>query len=1378
MRNWKIFITIICLSMLILGIRQNVDAQENLAQQAYAIFEQNCFNCHGEHGAYTEQLIIEHAALVAPGGAVIPGNPQASEFYQRLIETAPERRMPLNAPPLSQPAIDTIRDWIAAGAPDWQDTFESDGPFITPKEMLETIENHVNSLAPFDRTFARYFTLTHLYNAGETTEALLAYRRALSKLVNSLSWGRKISNPRPIDSEETIFYIDLRDYEWEIGINRWTLIEAEYPYGIAFNAPTQTALREKLTNLREELDCEVPFVHIDWFLATASLPPLYHDILGLPETDRELETRLEVNIVENLRNAAGRRVWRAGFNDSGVSNHNRVVERHESRYGAYWKSYDFAGSVGTQNIFTHPLAFEHDGGEIIFNLPNGLQAYLLVDAGGNRLNTAPISIVRNPAASDPTVRNGLSCIGCHTEGMKVFEDEVRSVVEQSPNPPFDKDRALRLYTDQATMDVLVAEDTQRYREALWEAGGVFGGIEPIQRFHEAFQGPVDASHAAAAVGLETERFLQNLRQNTSLQNLGLLVLENGTMKRDTWTEQFSEIMFALDFPERSRETAVERQTERIPGESVHIPDPNLRVAIAEALGKTPGTPMTAEEMQMLTYLHVEGRDIHDLTGIETAINLREFHAADTSISDLTPLASLTKLTHLGLNSTRVSDLTPLVGLTELRSLYFAYTRVSDLKPLANLPIRDIFMVDAPVDDLTGIETLTQLESLLAWGTLISDLTPLAGLTKLRSLNFHGAQHIKDLKPLANLTSLTELYLTDNQISDISPLAGLVSLKHLHLKNNQISDISPLEKLTQLQRLGLGQNLISDVSSLTKLTQLKWLGIYNNLISDLSPLEPLLESIIILSHSNPGFHGGPKIEGPWLWVTVPGELDDGGRAHLSNMDMLAAASNNRVTEQEIATHGATVGKAVGDSTWIAGELDGAERGNINTMLRTLGLNPPEHPPYIVYGSITLYSPRKQDTKMYVGSDMNSKVWLNGMLIRKNGGSYVDQDYQTFFPVTLKQGKNALLVAIDNADGDAWSGYFGFALGTKYTVSNSGIGYSLPQTAIHIDDIFTVQLNAENISDLAGWQFDIVFDPTVLEAVEVNEGDFLQTGGGTTFFQKGAIDNTTGKITKLSSARLSEDGVSGKGTLLSVTFRAKTAGQTQLKLDNFQLAAITGASIPVTPHEVEIIVEGRLATGDVNRDGQVSILDMVLVARHLGKTVPPDSNVDLNGDGVVNIQDLIIVAQHLGESTISAAPSMTGEELNPAMIQAWIAQAQVENDGSIAFQQGIANLQRLLASLLPEETALLPNYPNPFNPETWIPYQLAEPVEVTLKIYAVNGTLVRTLALGQMPAGTYQSRARAAYWNGKNDVGESVANGVYFYTLTAGEFTSTRKMLIRK
>ena len=121
----------------------------------------------------------------------------------------------------------------------------------------------------------------------------------------------------------------------------------------------------------------------------------------------------------------------------------------------------------------------------------------------------------------------------------------------------------------------------------------------------------------------------------------------------------------------------------------------------------------------------------------------------------------------------------------------------------------------------------------------------------------------------------------------------------------------------------------------------------------------------------------------------------------------------------------------------------------------------------------------------------------------------------------------------------------------------------------------------------------------------------------------------------------------------------------------------------------------------------------------------------------------------------------------------------DDGSIAFRQGIANLQNLLASLIvPQETALLANYPNPFNPETWIPYQLATPAEVTLTIYDMSGGTVRRLEVGLQAAGSYQSRSRALYWDGRNGRGELVASGLYFYMLKAGDFTATRKMLVRK
>ena len=132
----------------------------------------------------------------------------------------------------------------------------------------------------------------------------------------------------------------------------------------------------------------------------------------------------------------------------------------------------------------------------------------------------------------------------------------------------------------------------------------------------------------------------------------------------------------------------------------------------------------------------------------------------------------------------------------------------------------------------------------------------------------------------------------------------------------------------------------------------------------------------------------------------------------------------------------------------------------------------------------------------------------------------------------------------------------------------------------------------------------------------------------------------------------------------------------------------------------------------------------------------------------------------------------------MIEAWIAQARLEDDGSHPFKQGIELLENLLASLIPKETALLRNYPNPFNPETWIPYQLAESAEVALTIYDANGEMVRYLAFGHQAAGMYRSRSRAVYWDGRNQLGESVASGLYFYTLTAGEFSATRRMLILK
>ena len=203
-------------------------------------------------------------------------------------------------------------------------------------------------------------------------------------------------------------------------------------------------------------------------------------------------------------------------------------------------------------------------------------------------------------------------------------------------------------------------------------------------------------------------------------------------------------------------------------------------------------------------------------------------------------------------------------------------------------------------------------------------------------------------------------------------------------------------------------------------------------------------------------------------------------------------------------------------------------------------------------------------------------------------------------------------------------------------------------------------------------------------------------------------------------------------------------------------------------------------DVNGDGQVDAADLVLVSNYIGQTAPANPPVDVNGDGTVTIADLVQVAQYLGQSTTSSAPVrvVMPAGLEYTTVEGWIDQARLEDDGSLVFRQGIAKLEYLLTLIIPEKTALLPNYPNPFNPETWIPYHLAEPAHVVLTFYSVDGKVVRRLDLGHQAAGYYQSRSRAAYWDGRNAVGERVASGLYFYTLTTGDFAATRKMLIMK
>jgi arylsulfatase A-like enzyme len=203
-------------------------------------------------------------------------------------------------------------------------------------------------------------------------------------------------------------------------------------------------------------------------------------------------------------------------------------------------------------------------------------------------------------------------------------------------------------------------------------------------------------------------------------------------------------------------------------------------------------------------------------------------------------------------------------------------------------------------------------------------------------------------------------------------------------------------------------------------------------------------------------------------------------------------------------------------------------------------------------------------------------------------------------------------------------------------------------------------------------------------------------------------------------------------------------------------------------------------DINNDGVVNIQDLVLVSSSLGMETPEHPKVDVNKDGGVDIIDLLLVAAHFGESVNSAAPSVSTHlhAEHVALVEGWLTEARFADDGSDIFRQGIATLEHLIHTTVPPETVLLPNYPNPFNPETWIPYDLAADADVHIHIYNLKGQSIRQLSLGFQTAGSYRTSSRAAYWDGRNAVGETVASGIYFYTFQAGPFSATRQMVILK
>ena len=827
-----------------------------------------------------------------------------------------------------------------------------------------------------------------------------------------------------------------------------------------------------------------------------------------------------------------------------------------------------------------------------------------------------------------------------------------------------------------------------------------------------------------------------------------------------------------------------------------IPDTRLAAAVRKASGLTLNARITKQHIQKLTTLDADDRQIKDLTGLEYATQLKTLRLWDNQIRDVSPLAGLTNLTELYLNGNQISDFTPIAGLTKLREL-----GIGENKPK------------------------------------IRDITVLRGLKKIVWLNLYDGQ-IRDISPLAELTQLESLYLERNQIRDVSPLARLTRLKDLRLAENNIRDVSALTGLVNLEKLLLAENPITDTSPLASLTKLVevdieiskpipvvhvespdyppmyWVNTNNGTFHRLvgTEVEDLVPSVrnatsLAIDVENEKLYWTEqtskttgKIRRVNLDGTNPQLVKDltsvphsitldpaGGKIYITNawgkiQRLNVDGSNfqpNLITELD-TPRGLALDVAGGKVYWTeaSGRIRRANLNGSNIENVVTGLGTPIH--LAIFGD-TVYWTEK------IGEDRGEirSANLNGnpnVTIRHSFpqgfpvGIAVDTLENTLYWTTSRGsiGRSSLDGSTSQPDfvtGLSAPGAFALSIETKVVpVTDAVLSISpSPATSPAIGERLTLNLKIAAGETVAGYQATVQFDATALRYVSSANGDYLPAGA---LFVEPVVE---GNFVRLNAASLAGES-NGNGTLTTLTFEVIAAKASAVTLSDVLLSNSAGEGF-IPGVENAQITEPAGLKGDVNGDGIVNIQDLVLVASNLSQT--GQNQADINGDSIVNIQDLVLVAGALG--TAAAAPSLHPqllEALTAADVRLWLTQAQYLSLTDPTSQRGILFLEQLLASVIPQETVLLSNYPNPFNPETWIPYQLAKSGDVKITIYDARGIVVRGLELGYRQAGHYTNRSRAAYWDGCNGLGEAVASGIYFYQLETDTISALRKMVILK
>ncbi len=540
------------------------DAQD-IESKVIAIFEKNCAECHKEDEEPAFHAGISLAKLRNDPKIVTPGKADTSELYRRVtLPVGQKKHMPKTKGmpgdkdyrvPLNAEDTGLLKQWIEAGSAPLPGR-----DFISDEQVTALIHQDLLRLPVEQQRRVRYLTLTNLHNlppAFVTATDLDSSRAAVSKLLNSLSYLPAITRPVSVDTQQTILRIDLNKYGW--GDEFWARIASFYPYAILSGSVPERET-QRLTG------CNLPRMRADWFVFALAQPPLYHEALQIPGldlktdgADTELETRLGINVKRNL---ASGRALRAGFEQSGVSQGNRLIEHHTQRDGGgYWKSYDFDKDRKDKpggDLFTAPLGprgagltanennvFKHDGGEIIFALPNGLQGYLLVNAAGRLINRGPTNIVHDNSRKDSAIINGVSCMSCHKTGMFLPPEDGMHTDVLGANLLTGAERRLffKLHDAEKLKSALDASTT-RFVAALEKCGvNPAAKDEPVRAVYDRFLAPITSTQLASEFGQSDVHFLEDLKKSPEarLRSIASRLASGNTLPRQSFVSNFRDI---------------------------------------------------------------------------------------------------------------------------------------------------------------------------------------------------------------------------------------------------------------------------------------------------------------------------------------------------------------------------------------------------------------------------------------------------------------------------------------------------------------------------------------------------------------------------------------------------------------------------------------------------------------------------------------------------------------------------------------------------------------------------------------------------------------------------------------------------------------------